>query len=88
MFSIHKLKDENRLPESIITIGNYDGLHLGHQMIIENMIACSKENNLPIIIITFDPHTNDIIYNVETSLLMSRFMIEKCSPLQRAEAFV
>ena len=71
MFSIHKLKDTNTVPESIITIGNYDGLHLGHQMIIENMIACSKVNNLPVIIITFDPHTNDIIYNIDTGLLMS-----------------
>ena len=72
MFSVHKLKDNNTLCESIISIGNYDGLHLGHQLIIKEMLKCSKKTNLPVVIITFMPHTNDIIYNSTTNLLMSQ----------------
>ena len=45
MFSVHKLKDDNTLCESIISIGNYDGLHLGHQLIIKEMLKCSKKIN-------------------------------------------
>ena len=71
MFSVHQLKDNNTVHESIITIGNYDGLHLGHQFIIKNMIKRSKKTNLPLVLITFNPHTNDVIYNKETNLLMS-----------------
>ena len=43
------------------TIGNFDGLHLGHQIIVKNMLKCSKKNNLPIVVITFDPHTKSVI---------------------------
>ena len=71
MFSVHKLKDNNTLPESIITIGNYDGLHLGHQSIIKDMLECSEQNNMPTVVVTFSPHTNDIIYNSKTEVLMS-----------------
>jgi len=71
MFSIHKLKDNNTLTESIITIGNYDGLHLGHQSIINSMLECSKRTNIPTVLITFEPHTNNVIYNTKSLLLMS-----------------
>ena len=71
MFSVHKLKDRNTIAESIISIGNYDGLHLGHQLIINNMLECSIKTKLPVVIITFNPHTNEVLYNTKNHLLMS-----------------
>ena len=63
MCSVHNFQDNNTLKESIIAIGNYDGLHLGHQSIIGSMIACSRKTKIPTVLITFNPHTNDIIYD-------------------------
>ena len=42
-----------------VTIGNYDGLHLGHQKILETLIFESKKRNLETAVITFDPHPKE-----------------------------
>ena len=39
----------------VIAIGNFDGLHLGHQKVINEAKKKARENNLPFGIITFEP---------------------------------
>jgi len=57
----HQLEDSNILNKSIITFGNFDGIHLGHKYLINNLISLSVDNNLKSVLITFDPHTNRIL---------------------------
>jgi riboflavin kinase/FMN adenylyltransferase len=38
------------------TIGNFDGVHLGHQAILQSVIAAAKQRSAPSLLITFDPH--------------------------------
>ena len=40
---------------SVIAIGNFDGLHLGHQKVINEAKQKAKKNNLPLGVITFEP---------------------------------
>lgn len=40
---------------SAITIGNFDGLHQGHQMLIKSLVNKAKEKNLLATVITFEP---------------------------------
>jgi riboflavin kinase/FMN adenylyltransferase len=40
----------------VVTIGNYDGLHLGHQEIISRAIALAKNIGGETVVLTFDPH--------------------------------
>jgi len=42
-----------------VTIGNYDGLHLGHQKILETLILESRKKDLETAVITFDPHPKE-----------------------------
>lgn len=44
-----------QLPNSVATIGNFDGLHLGHQKILSKVIEKAKQLNLPSVLITFEP---------------------------------
>jgi riboflavin kinase/FMN adenylyltransferase len=39
-----------------LTIGNYDGLHLGHQAIIKRVIERAKEGRCEAVVLTFEPH--------------------------------
>jgi riboflavin kinase/FMN adenylyltransferase len=39
-----------------LSIGNFDGIHLGHQSIISQLKETSKKYNLPCAIMTFEPH--------------------------------
>ena len=47
--------DKLKYSSSIITIGSFDGLHLGHQKVFEKMNNLSSNSNKKILI-TFDPH--------------------------------
>jgi riboflavin kinase/FMN adenylyltransferase len=38
------------------TIGNFDGVHLGHQAILASVIGAAKSRSAPSLLITFDPH--------------------------------
>lgn len=42
--------------DSVITIGNFDGLHLGHQQLIDTVRSIAAQNNLKSVILTFSPH--------------------------------
>jgi riboflavin kinase/FMN adenylyltransferase len=48
-------------PNTVITIGNFDGLHLGHQKIIQTVIREANEINGTSMVVTFDPHPMKVL---------------------------
>ena len=46
---------------SIATIGNFDGVHRGHQWVITEVVARARSLGIPSVAITFDPHPARII---------------------------
>jgi riboflavin kinase / FMN adenylyltransferase len=50
----HNLKKQ--LAGSVVTIGNFDGVHLGHQRLLADMNVLSKKYQLPSVLIIFEPH--------------------------------
>lgn len=44
-----------------LTIGNFDGVHLGHQSVFKKIVAENKRNNLKICVMTFVPHPVQIL---------------------------
>lgn len=59
---------ENLLPSEpvIVTIGNFDGVHIGHQALIRTVVEESKERKCAGILVTFDPHPQEVIHPKET----------------------
>jgi len=47
-----------------ITVGSFDGIHLGHQKIINNLVEGAKKTDVPSIVITFFPHPTAYIKNI------------------------
>ncbi|MFI8576553.1 FAD synthetase [Rossellomorea aquimaris] len=43
------------LPQSIITIGAFDGVHKGHQSVITHVVHESRKRGIPSVVYTFDP---------------------------------
>ena len=39
-----------------VAIGNFDGIHLGHRFILNQLKSCKKSNEDKIAVITFNPH--------------------------------
>ena len=45
----------------VLTIGNFDGMHLGHRLLIETALTQSREKKLPVVAMTFEPHPLAIV---------------------------
>ncbi|MBI4696285.1 MAG: bifunctional riboflavin kinase/FAD synthetase [Gammaproteobacteria bacterium] len=49
----HNLRPRHR--GCVATIGNFDGVHIGHQAVLNNLIRCAREQHLPATVIVFEP---------------------------------
>ena len=56
---IEKLSE--KFPYPVLAIGNFDGVHLGHQTIFRMLVEKTKEKNGTSIVLTFEPHPLRII---------------------------
>lgn len=46
---------------SVVTIGSYDGVHRGHQLIIGRAVARARELGLRSVVVTFAPHPSEVV---------------------------
>ena len=53
---ITSIKDFQKLSSSVITVGNYDGIHKGHHDVLEYIVQEGKKRNIPSCLITFNPN--------------------------------
>ncbi len=49
------------LGRSVVTIGVFDGVHRGHRLIIGRAAALAAERGLPLVVVTFDPHPDEVV---------------------------
>jgi riboflavin kinase/FMN adenylyltransferase len=79
-------RDLNDLPEfnnSVITIGTFDGVHKGHQKLIERINTLAAEQGGESIIITFHPHPRIVINPEDKSLRLLNTIEEKTELLEK-----
>ena len=59
---IHKkFKSDNLDGKWVITIGNFDGYHLGHQALVKQVLSDASKMNTKGGILTFDPHPKKVL---------------------------
>lgn len=51
----HNLPEPLKQQGCAVTIGNFDGVHLGHQSILQHLKAKAKQLNLPVVVMLFEP---------------------------------
>ena len=51
--------------DTVIAIGSFDGVHLGHQSLLNTLIAQAKMHQVPSVVFTFDPPTRVLIQGVD-----------------------
>jgi len=49
---------------SVMTIGNFDGVHLGHQKLIGQVVQEARETGAQSVLVTFDPHPQAVLHNI------------------------
>lgn len=68
---------------SVITIGSFDGVHLGHQKILKRIQQLAEETEGVDIVITFHPHPREIIYPKDDDLQILTSLDEKLEYFRR-----
>ncbi|WP_250278496.1 bifunctional riboflavin kinase/FAD synthetase [[Clostridium] colinum] len=55
--------DEDNKNGTVVTVGNFDGIHIGHKKLITTTKKCALEKGLKSVVLTFSPHPIEIIKN-------------------------
>ncbi len=57
----------------VATIGNFDGIHLGHQAVLSQLALKGETFNLPAVVISFEPQPNEFFAGKHMSARLTRF---------------
>lgn len=77
---LHNLQADPR--GCVVTIGNFDGVHLGHQEVLAQVADKAAELNLPSVLMTFEPYPSEFFLQGEIPPRLTRFR-EKMEVLRR-----
>lgn len=78
--NIQNLKPEHH--GCVATIGNFDGVHLGHQAVLGQLAEKADELNLPLTVVTFEPQPQEYFRPEQSPPRLTRFR-EKVQALRR-----
>jgi riboflavin kinase/FMN adenylyltransferase len=65
------------MKNAVVTVGTFDGVHLGHQRLIERIRHLAREIDGESVLITFDPHPRSVIHPSDDSLRLLSTTEEK-----------
>ena len=77
----HNIIETRNIPHAVVTIGTFDGVHLGHQAIFNKMKTLAQGIGGETVVVTFEPHPRQVL-NIDSSNL--RFL---CTPEEKLKKF-
>ena len=82
MKTIHGIENFTADEASIVTIGTFDGVHLGHQQILKQLIDTSRKSKLKSVLLTFFPHPR-MVLQPDISMRLIQTIQEREKALQK-----
>ena len=79
----YNLDDLPKFQNAVITIGTFDGVHLGHQLIISTLITEANKANGESVIITFHPHPRKVVSSIVTGIRLINTLDERIELLSK-----
>lgn len=61
MNTYHSISEFNSKAPTVLTIGTFDGMHIGHQKILDRVFKTAKEKELASLVLTFFPHPRMVL---------------------------
>lgn len=58
---LHGFEDPECYRDGFVAIGNFDGVHRGHQSMIATLIGHARSHSAPAVVLTFDPHPIELL---------------------------
>jgi|SRR5690606_18020885 len=78
------IADFTPLDNAVVTIGTFDGVHIGHQKILSTLKACARDINGESVLLTFFPHPRLILHPEDDSLRLINDLSEKIDLIAKA----
>ena len=78
---IKSAADYDQIKDSVVTIGTFDGVHVGHQKIIKRLVAIAYAEQLQALVLTFFPHPRMVVQK-DTSIKLINTIDEKADLIQ------
>lgn len=78
----YSLEDFNALPNAIVTTGTFDGVHVGHKKILDQLNSIASQNNGESVLLTFFPHPR-MVLQPELELKLLNHQSEKIELLKK-----
>ena len=69
--------------QSVITIGTFDGVHVGHRAIIKRLVSSAKQEGLVSVVLTFFPHPRMVLQK-DSDIKLINTLAEKKQLLQES----
>jgi riboflavin kinase/FMN adenylyltransferase len=67
------IEDADIKTPTVLTFGVFDGLHLGHQLIMKNVVERAQASGLAATVVTFDPHPRAVLHPETAPPLLQTF---------------
>ena len=77
----HSISDFKCKNKTVVTLGTFDGVHLGHQRIINRLLSSTQNNDLESIVLTFLQHPRSVL-QVESDIKLLNTNDEKIALLE------
>jgi riboflavin kinase/FMN adenylyltransferase len=81
---IHNGYDNLRLRNPVVTMGTFDGVHLGHRLVLERLKKRAEERGVESVVITFYPHPRQVLAGSDTTIPLLTTPGEKARLLEEA----
>jgi len=82
MARLIELKNIERVPNTVLTVGTFDGVHRGHRALIEKVVEKARKRNARSVVVTFDPHPREIINPGKSGIQMLTTLKERSELLE------
>src|ERR1035437_1582383 len=79
----HSLEEFEKIANGVVTIGTFDGVHVGHQKIISSLDYLAEERNGETIVLTLYPHPRMVLYPDDNDLKLITTMDERIELFER-----
>lgn len=73
-----------KINRPVVTTGSFDGVHIGHKVIINRLNQLARDIQGESVLITFHPHPRKVLYPEQTDLKLINTQIEKIDLLRKA----
>lgn len=77
MLIIQNTEDFRIESSTIVTIGTFDGVHLGHQKIFQRLKELKQQTGLKTVVLTFEPHPRKVLFPEQKDLKLLTLIDEK-----------